>query len=296
MEIKWHGVLLELGDEPLEFSGIRAARRRLLYSSASPTGQATMLIHVARPVIMTMVAVIGVRTLSSARWRQTVGTLQAMFCIFDMAVLPVARQHATLYTNLMISAQLLCSSIWPAGAWLMHGAAFTSAHSLLLGYIMVLYAAGDSMSISAQLADGFDIVDITQWVGNSHVPGATPIHLRTVAMACEASFVLHAIPLLLVHLDLAANKASLALAYQGAALRSHAWSMLSAFVLPLTYQVVVTSSYGSLEVALNTLYRIKLSSVDTLIACGQVMNLSVATLATAYVSSTLKATREMKAA
>ena len=37
MEIKLHGVLLELGDEPLEFSGIRAARRRLLYSSASPT-------------------------------------------------------------------------------------------------------------------------------------------------------------------------------------------------------------------------------------------------------------------
>ena len=58
-----------------------------------------MLVHIVRPVFMVFTATIGAGRLSPARWRQAVGLLQASFAVFQMVVLPVARQHATLYTT-----------------------------------------------------------------------------------------------------------------------------------------------------------------------------------------------------
>mmetsp|Transcript_28965 Transcript_28965/g.58335 ORF Transcript_28965/g.58335 Transcript_28965/m.58335 type:complete len:259 (-) Transcript_28965:125-901(-) len=242
-----------------------------------------MWLHIVRPILMMLVATLGLRYMPLAAWRLAVGLLQAAFCAYDMVVLPVARQQATLYTNLGIAAHLLLASVSPRrAAWVWHSASFISAHSLLIGYVMALYAAGDN------LVHGFDVIDVTQWMGSSAFPeveGAVYSHLRTVPMACEASFVLHVMPLVLVHLDLRANKATLAAAYAGAGLRSHIWSVTSAFIIPLTYQAVLTAIYGNIERALTTLYRIKPENVAALILGSQAMNMSLAGLAYYYVRS-----------
>jgi hypothetical protein len=249
-----------------------SARQRIRQRRAA----SEMWIHVVRPCVMVLAAVIGFSTLSAFRWRLLVAALQTSFVIFDMIVLPVARRHATLYTNLMIALSLLISSVSPSNAWLLHGSAFISAHILLVGYVMVLYAAGDG------LIEGFYVVDVVQWTGHSttypDVKGAALDSLRTFEMACEASFVLHALPLLLVHLDLRGDASALAAAYRGRGLRSHCWSVGSAFVIPIVYQVLVTLAYGTLDVAMETLYRIKPRNLPTLLAAGFPANLVVAIL------------------
>jgi hypothetical protein len=140
----------------------------------------------------------------------------------------------------------------------------------------VLYAAGDG------LVEGFYVVDVTQWVGHSvtypEVKGAAVESLRTFEMACEASFVLHALPLLLVHLDLRGDASALAAAYRGRGLRSHCWSVGSAFVIPVVYQGIVTVAYGTLDVAMESLYRIKPRNLPTLLAAGFPANLVVGVL------------------
>ena len=106
-------------------------------------------IHVVRPCAMVLAAVIGFSTLSISRWRLLVAALQAAFVIFDMIVLPVARKHATLYTNLVIALSLLISSVSPSNAWPLHAGAFISAHMLLVGYILGRNTAGGFQSQAA---------------------------------------------------------------------------------------------------------------------------------------------------
>ena len=215
-----------------------------------------MLLNVVRPSLLLSAALLA-GTLHGGRWRLLIGTIQASYCLFIMSVLEVTRQHATLYTNLMIALQLIISSASPrSGAWVMHGAAFISAHTLFFGYLMALYAAGDG------LAAGFDVIDLTQWRGD-------------LPMACEASFVLHVLPVVLVHLDLNTNRSDLAAAYLGTSWCGHLWSVLSSLILPLTYQFIMEARHGSLTVAMHTLYRIPTNRVETLLHAVRAMNLLV---------------------
>ena len=122
---------------------------RIKLSAAPRFDRNHMWIHVVRPCAMVLAAVIGFSTLSISRWRLLVAALQAAFVLFDMIVLPVARKHATLYTNLFIALSLLISSVSPSNAWPLHAGAFISAHMLLVGYILGRNTAGGFQSQAA---------------------------------------------------------------------------------------------------------------------------------------------------
>ena len=79
----------------------------------------------------------------------------------------------------------------------------------------------------------------------------------------------------------------MAVAYQGTTWRSHLWSFLSSFILPLIYQLYATARYGSPEVAASTLYRLPMAkTIDFMVFTGA-MNLIVGVLSYAYVHFTL---------
>ena len=137
---------------------------------------------------------------------------------------------------------------------------------------MCLYSAGDG------LASGFQVIDITQWGGD-------------ITRACEASFVLHLLPVVLVNLDLWCSRDTLARAYEGTTGRGWTFSILSGWVLPSVYQVVMTVKHGSIEVAMHTLYRIPMANIDLLMHLTRLMYLSVGLLSIWHVRNTLAAAR-----
>ena len=199
-----------------------------------------------------------------------------IYAIQNMYSLPLSRSHATLWLNLMFSAYFLVASVSPVrGAWWLHGATYIGAHSLLVGYLLCLLAAGGS------LAEGFRVVDITQWGGD-------------LPRAYEASFVLHVLPVVLVNLDLWRCSGTLTLAYEGATWRGRTYSVLSGWVLPSVYQVVMTVQHGSIETAFNTLYRIPMENINLLMHATRIMYLTVGLLSMRHVRSTLAQTKLVK--
>ena len=217
----------------------------------------------------------------TGRARTLVGMQQLAFCVYDMCILPAYREHLTLYFNSLIAIQLMISAVSPSrGAWYLHGAAFITAHTMPVAYFILLDYTGDGPHARLSLQQylrGFEVVDITQWAGVG----------RGVGMAVEVSAVLHALPLLMVHLDLYAHRETLAVAHKGSTWRSHLWSFLSSFILPLIYQFYATVRYGSPEAAASTLYRLPMAkTVDFMLVTGA-MNLIVGVLSYAYVHFTL---------
>ena len=71
-------------------------------------------------------------------------------------------------------------------------------------------------------------------------------------------------------------------------MRSHAWSVASAFVIPVVYQATITYAYGDLDNAMNTLYRVKESNLPTLLAVGFPANLSMGVVCMRYILKTLE--------
>ena len=236
-------------------------------------------------------------------WRTCVAWLQIFFITYDMFVLPVSRQHLTLYLNLLLVVQMMRASLSPKiGAWLWHSATFISAHTLLLGYIHLLYVVGNGSA-----AAGFDIVDRVQWMGGNatHYPtvyGSPVAHLRSIEMAYEASFILHCLPVLIVHRDLSAHRGSLAVAYSkamygkgrgltaGSRVATHAWNCFSAFLVPLVYQLYLLLIFGSTEEAIEFLYRVPREACAGLVQSGLAMNLAVAIVSYLYLLRYLQPT------
>ena len=232
---------------------------------------------------------IGILSSERGGWRRSVACFQCLFILYDWLVLPVTRSHLTLYLNLLLVVQMMRAATSPRlGAHLWHSATFVMAHTLFLNYCHLLYVVGNG-----SLAVGFDIVDRVQWMGGNAtnyptVAGSPVEHLRSIEMACEASFILHCIPLLIVHRDLSAHRASLAVAYSTAMfgpgrgltatsrMGTHAWCCLSSFVVPLVYQIYLLLVYESTEAGLWTLYRVPEAVCAGLVNGGLAMNLIVA--------------------
>jgi hypothetical protein len=210
-------------------------------------------------------------------WRQLVGLVTAGYALQNMYFLPLSRSHATLWLNLTFATYFFVASVSPrGGAWYLHGAAYVGAHSLMFGYLLCLVAAG-----GGSLAEGFRVVDITQWGGD-------------VPRAVEASFVLHALPVVLVNLDLWRCCGTLKEAYEGATWKGSMWSLLSGWLLPAVYQVVMEAQHGSIEVAFNTLYRIPMENINMLMHATRLMYLVVGLGCMRHVRLTLASTKVVK--
>jgi hypothetical protein len=234
-------------------------------------------------------------------WRTCVAWLHAFFVLYVAMVLPVTGQHLTLYLNVLLVVQMMRASLSPkTGAWLWHSATFISAHTLLFNHIHQLYVVGNG-----SVAAGFDTVDRVQWTGGNatHYPdvhGASVAHLRTIEMAYESSFVLHCLPILIVHRDLSAHRASLAVAYskgmygggRGLTTRSrmatHAWNCFSAFLVPLAYQLYLLAVFDSTEEGLELLYRVPREACAGLVKGGLAMNVALAVVAYLYLTRYLQ--------
>lgn len=155
-------------------------------------------------------------------WRYSVALLQVLYACSVMYDNPKTRMHLTLWLNLLFGVSRA------SGLWVLHGAAFMAAHTLLFGYLILLHFAG-----KGSILTGFVVVDVNQ------------LKDKSWAKAIERSFMLHFIGVLYAHIEL--HFCGAAKLYASATWGwPFVWSgVVSPLILPLTYERVQIWQYGS---------------------------------------------------